>query len=284
MLIYYLISFIIVLLPLYLALLIGPKPNSARLIYMSTGLVFASLVGLFLYLTSIDEKFSNPDSLLASIIRVSLAGLSEELVRYPAIIIAQYLGKRYTGKNKKFEGEIKFQWTDIGDPHGIGIYFGVGWGFAETIGFYIRPLYLDASNDIEWNFALHFVQILYRITAVMAHVALTYIALVITANRSFYRLTIGLHIGVNIVNEVFAVMSPHDDVLLDPTVILVALFSRFSLVLFAYFILRPKVRYFSPAVIIFLQVVMFLGFVLIGTFIYLLVWIFNMKELLEDLI
>ncbi len=270
----YLLSFVLVISPIYLALLLGPKVNKERSIYFLLGLAFRGLVALMQYIISIEQQFDNPESAIAFLSRVTLSGILEELIRYPAIIIAQYIGFRFliwrsADNNEK---SLKLEWSNLKDPHGMGIYFGVGWGIAETIGFFIKPLYEAYQEGVAWDISDHIFAIIIYVTGVMAHVALTYLSMVISVNRGFYRFTIGLHVGVNFINAIFS-----EDVGLVPpnnaANTLIVLFTRFSIVLCAYFLLRPRARYLSPAVLLFLQVMMFLGFLTIGTIIFLFVWI-----------
>ena len=260
----YLISVVAVFIPLYLLVLLGPSPNKQRWIYLITGLFFASMIGMVLFLINLDDRLSpnNPDVLWARTSRVSLAGLLEELTRYPALLIALKLGKKQVDNNSTTERG----WTKIVDPHGLGLYFGVGWGLAETFGFYLWPLLQDYQNGVEWEFINHIIPITYRITAVMAHTALTYLAMIITINRGFYKFTIILHMSTNIVNEVFSVLSS-----LDAATTLVVIFTRFSIVAIVYFFMRPRVRYITPALLFLIEVILFLFFILLGSIIYLIV-------------
>ena len=275
MLILYILGLIIVFTPVYLLVWIGPNPTRDRWLYFFTGLFFAAIAGLALYWIDLDVRLNpeNPQVLWARLSRVSLAGFLEELVRYPALLVANHYGRRLLNKS----GEVLLKkntsqtaWTRIPDPHGLGMYFGVGWGLAETFGFYIYPKYLAYMNGVEWQLSNHILPIIYRITAVMAHTALTYLAMIITINKGFWRLTMIVHIGSNLVNEIFSVLTS-----IESASIVVIIFTRFSIVAIAYFFLRPRVRYLSPALLLLIEIILFLLFILIGSFIYLFYVIFT---------
>ena len=275
MLILYILGLIIVFVPVYLLVWIGPNPTRDRWLYFFIGLFFAAIAGLALYWINLDVRLNpeNPQVLWARLSRASLAGFLEELIRYPALLIANHYGRRLISKS----GEVLLKvnssqtvWTRIPDPHGLGMYFGVGWGLAETFGFYIYPKYLAYMDGVEWQISDHILPLIYRITAVMAHTALTYLAMIITINKGFYRLTMIVHIGSNVVNEIFAVLTTTES-----SSILVIIFTRFSIVVIAYFFLRPKVRYLSPALLLLIEIILFLLFILIGSFVYLFYKIFS---------
>lgn len=266
MVILYILGLVIVSFPIALALLIGPKPNKERLIYMVTGFIVASFVGFILVLINLKTKFSNPESTIAVVSTYALAGFAEEVFRYPAILLAIFLGKRYTPiREVIIDQDEKLNWLKIKDPHGIGIYFGVGWGYFETIVYYFYPVFQDFITGQEWIMVEHLQPVAYRVTAVMAHVALTYLAMIITINRSFYRFTILLHVGVNTINNLFDVIAPS-----VPAKIMFVIFSRFALTVIVYYLLRPKARFLSPAVLLLIEVLLFLLFIILGSLVFLI--------------
>ncbi|MCE7737548.1 MAG: hypothetical protein GPJ54_21845, partial [Candidatus Heimdallarchaeota archaeon] len=243
---------------------IGPDISKKRVIYMIIGIISAVMVGSLVIFIDIRSKFSDPNLLIADISLGTLTGFLEELFRYPFLIFAQAIALRL-GKQKDGYKELKLKWTKVDDPHGIAIYFGVGWGMFETILYYIKPSYDSYINGEEWIFVDEIQPLSFRITGVMAHVALTYLALIITVNRSFYRFSITVHIGVNIANVIFTHIAAN--FIAD---VLFLLFSRFSLVVIVYYMLRPKVRYLTPALLLLFSVGLFLFFVLIGSLFYLI--------------
>ncbi|MHA2404637.1 MAG: hypothetical protein ACXADH_16680, partial [Candidatus Kariarchaeaceae archaeon] len=277
---FYTLGLLLVSSPIFIIFIFGPKANKSRLVYLCCGFGMRGFVAGLQYLLMVEERLSGPfGEFLANITSVSVAAILEEIIRYPSIILAQYLGLRFMTSDieiMKSEEIVDVDWMEREDPHGMGMYFGLGWGFAETIGFYFSPSIQDFMNEVNWEAGIHILAISVYVTGVMAHIALTYIAMVISVNRGFYRFTIGLHVVVNIVNETFtaaneqSVLSANEE-----SNLLMVLFTRFSIVLCAYFLLRPRARYLSPAVLLFLQVLMFIGFVIIGTFIFLLTWLWK---------
>lgn len=259
----YLVGLIISFIPVILVYTIGPDISKKRVIYMIIGIISAVLVGNLVILIGIRSNFSDPNSLIADISLGSLSGFLEELFRYPFLIIAQAIAHKL-GKQKDGDEELKLKWTKVDDPHGIAIYFGVGWGMFETILYYVKPSYDSYINGEEWIFINEIQPLSFRITGVMAHVALTYLALIITVNRSFYRFSITVHIGVNIANEIFSYLAPN-----FVANVLFLIFSRFSLLVVVYYMLRPRVRYLTPALLLLFSVGLFLLFVLIGSLFYL---------------
>lgn len=266
--------------PIFIIFLFGPKADNCRLVYLFCGFGMRGVVAGLQYILMVEERLNEPlGEFFASVTSVSVAAILEELIRYPSIILAQYLGLRVLTSDKELtrdENIVDMDWMDRKDPHGMGLYFGLGWGFAETIGFYFSPAIQDFMNEVTWDASTHILAISVYVTGVMAHIALTYIAMVISVNRGFYRFTIGLHLGVNIVNEIFATANEQSVLAAnEQSNNLMVLFTRFSIVLCAYFLLRPRARYLSPAVLLFFQVLMFIGFVIIGTFIYLFSWLWQ---------
>lgn len=262
----YLVGLIIAFIPVILVYTIGPDISKKRIIYMIIGIISAILVGNLVILIGIRSNFSDPNSLIADISLGSLTGFLEELFRYPFLIFAQAIALRL-GKQKDGDEELKLKWTKVEDPHGIAIYFGVGWGMLETILYYVKPSYDSYINGEEWIFINEIQPLSFRITGVMAHVALTYLALIITVNRSFYRFSITIHIGVNIANVISTHITAEQNFVAH---VLFLLFSRFSLVVIVYYMLRPKVRYLTPALLLLFSVGLFLFFVLIGSLFYLI--------------
>jgi hypothetical protein len=279
--VYYIIGILVSLLPIYLLLGLGPKRTRHRGIFFIIGLGTAALAGGILYLISIDERFPmyNPSDLIPNIARVGLAGIVEELLRYPGILIAQIAAIRYFERkgttveeelinsdvvvDSRFVGEGA---TSIFDPHGMGAYFGVGYGLGETIVFYIwNRIVLIREEIYDFVLIVEVQDIVFRITAVMAHTALTYLALAITSKKSYWRVTISLHVSVNIINKIFEELAPNYAARL-----VMVMFTRFSLVLITYFFLRPRVRYQSPMVLFFLLVILMLSVILLSTFLLLL--------------
>lgn len=279
--IYYIIGILVSLLPIYLLLGLGPKRTVHRGIFFIIGLGTAALAGGILYLIAIDQRFPmyEPGDVIPNIARSGLAGIVEELIRYPGILVAQFAAIQYFSRkgttieeelmetdmviNSKFVGENA---TTIFDPHGMGAYFGVGYGLGETIVFYIwNRIVLIREQYFEFDPMVEIQDITFRVTAVMAHTALTYLAMAITTKKSYWRVTISLHVGVNVLNKIYEILAPN-----PASNIVMVIFTRFSLVVIAYFFLRPRVRYQSPMVLFLLLVVLMLAVILLSTFLFLL--------------
>ncbi len=274
MIILYLLGIILASIPVILLFTIAPEYNRERITYFIVGFVGASFVGLLLLIINITEFFDKPDSAIARITHGALAAFLEEVIRYPSILLAQIIAFKYIYKeiikyNSSIDTELseikKLEWLKIKDPHGMAIYFGVGWGMVETVYYYYIDTVKEMIRGEEWIFTDHLQAVSYRITAVMAHVALTYLAMIITVNRGFYRFSIFLHMGANVINIIFEYMTPSFEAQM-----LFVIFSRFALVVIIFYLLTPKARYLTPALLLLILTLMFLLFILLGTLIYLI--------------
>lgn len=268
------LGILLVLSPIILLLIIGPETSPRRLIYGITGLTTASIIGGILYSISLDTAIQWQSQWQGRLARELFAALVEEIIRYPGILIAQYLAIKFLTSNQSTDEEIVAEsryvegdFTTIIDPHGMGMFFGVGYGMGEAFAFYIIPTIMEIIHgDATFIVAEESTRILLRVTAVMAHIALTYLAMAITSQRGFWRLTILLHMSSNGANRIFTELAPN----LTSTIVF-GVFTRFAIVFTVYFLLRPKIRYLSPAVLIFFLVVVFLLVILISTFVALFV-------------
>ena len=266
--------------PVILLLTIGPKVTEKRILYFLFGGISAAFTGGLLFLIGINTRFPNLSEIVVKVIGVGFAGIVEEILRYPAILVTQLiivkiLANRVIDQsdNETITTErniTKFvddDFTKIKDPHGMGLFFGFGWGFYETIAFYIYPRILLIAQQIpDYELSLEITEIFFRITGIIAHTALTYLAMAITINKIFWRITILCHFAVNTINVFFDILTPN-----TAADTVVASFTRFSLVLITYFLLRPRIRYQSPALLLYLLVALFLLVILVSTIIVLLV-------------
>ena len=231
-----------------------------------------SIIGGLLYIIAIDERFPWQSSYQGRLARDVLAALTEELIRYPAIVVTQNLVGRLNLHDTEIlqlqpSHYVEGQFTTILDPHGMGMFFGTAYGLGETVAFYVYPTVKELIlGTADFPVGQELTNLLFRITAVMAHITLTYLAMAITSQRGFWRVTIILHLLSNVSNRLFIESAAN-----EYATIVFVVFTRFAIVLIGYFLLRPRVRYLSPAVLIFLLVTLFLLVVLISTFIALLV-------------
>ncbi|MCY3410464.1 MAG: hypothetical protein INQ03_02400 [Candidatus Heimdallarchaeota archaeon] len=254
----FIVGIIVVSLPIFAVITLGPTVNKERLLYMMTGFASASFIGLLLSILNIKAFIDH--ALLQELAVHNASAITEELIRFPSLLIAEYLALKYVCRQ-----EINTLPTTFRDHHGLGLYFGVGYGYIETIVYYIYPNLKNIINGTEGDILAEIQPWLYRITAIGAHIALTYLAMAITQNRHFYKFTIGLHMSFNTANVLFLYITPNFQ-----AEVLWVLFSRIALVIIVYFMLRPRMRYITPAILLLIEVVMFLFFVLIGTFLFLL--------------
>ncbi len=264
----YLLGFIFSLIPFFLLLFIGPNPNKRNIIYITVGIIGYLFVGIILVIVNLDHRI-NPEApwkLIPRLSRNIFAAIMEETFRYPFILIAY----KFANKITKGGNNVSREWTTFPDPNAFALYFGMGWGLPETFSLYIYPATLDYLSGKEWIIWQHILPIIYRITAVLAHIALTYIAMIITVNRGFWRITMLVHVLSNAINAIYFTLANSDE-----SRAIVILFTRFSIYTVAYFIVRPKVRYISPAILFLIQVIIFLFFVLVATFIYLMSLLYN---------
>ncbi|MHA2503924.1 MAG: hypothetical protein ACXAE3_13775 [Candidatus Kariarchaeaceae archaeon] len=272
----------IVCLPVVVLLLFGPEPNKRHLSYGIVGLVVAGIIGVILYFFAADARFNFPTPWHSRLARDVTAAVVEELVRYPGILFAEFFTLTYILKEKStptvedaepslMSRFITGEFTKITDPHGMGLYFGVGYGMGEAIVFYIVPTIIEIiQGEAEFNVGPEVLQIALRVTAVMAHVGLTYLAMAITTNRGYWRVTVLLHLSANTINRIFQEFAPN-----DASTIVFGMFTRFAIVVIAYYLLLPRIRYLSPAVLVLILVTLFLLAILLSTILALLIGLFS---------
>lgn len=272
-----LLGFLIVLTPVFLLFTIGPQVTKRRWIFAGTGITIVALIGIILYALSIDTLVGWPNAFTGRLMRDLTAAFTEELIRYPGLLLAQKLALRWVpdGDTETVlqlnPGYIQGEFTTIEDPHGMALFFGTFYGMGETVVFYMVPRVQDyIEGDLLFFWANEVIDWGLRITAVMAHIALTYLAMAITSQRGYWRTTILLHMAANAANRIFTELAAN--VFSD---LVFTMYTRFAIVTVAYFLLRPRIRYMSPAVLVLVLVTLFLLIILIGTFIALLIRFFT---------